>query len=42
MSNQIYSTCLADEQWVFIKGYFPKTNDFGETFQCGSVKKPAI
>jgi len=29
MSNQIYSTCLTDEQWNFIKDYFPKTNDFG-------------
>jgi len=29
MSNQIYSTCLTDEQWNFIKEYFPKTNDIG-------------
>ncbi len=29
MSNQIYSTCLTDEQWNFIKEYFPKTNNFG-------------
>ena len=28
MSNQIYSTCLTDEQWDFIKEYFP-TTEFG-------------
>lgn len=29
MSNQIYSTCLTDEQWDYIKEYFPKTNHVG-------------
>jgi putative transposase len=29
MSNQIYSTCLTDEQWDFIKDYFPEPNDLG-------------
>jgi putative transposase len=29
MSNQIYSTCLTDEQWDFIKEYFPEPNELG-------------
>jgi putative transposase len=29
MNNQLYSTCLTDEQWDFIKNHFPKANDFG-------------
>ena len=27
--KQIYSTCLTDEQWDFIKHLFPTANDFG-------------
>lgn len=27
--KQLYSTCLTDEQWDFIKNFFPKPNDLG-------------
>ena len=27
--KQIYSTCLTDEQWDFIKDFFPKPSDLG-------------
>jgi putative transposase len=29
MSNQLYVTCLTDEQWDFIKDYFPKQSNLG-------------
>jgi transposase len=27
--KQLYSTCLTDEQWDFIKNHFPTANDVG-------------